>query len=50
MSGCSPCSILLEKKVRRLPVVDEEGKLVGVLSRGNIVRAAMLARKAAAQN
>lgn len=36
--------LLLEKKIRRLPVVDQEGKLVGVLSRGNIVAAALEAR------
>lgn len=40
-------SILITKKIRRLPVVDDEGKLVGVVSRGNIVKAALYARKAA---
>lgn len=43
-------SVLLEKKIRRLPVVDDSGKLVGLLSRSNIVRAAMEARQAQAQN
>lgn len=38
--------ILLNKKIRRLPVVDTNGKLVGLLSRGNIVKAALAARKA----
>lgn len=37
--------LLLEKKIRRLPVVDPEGRLVGILSRGNIVQAALEARK-----
>lgn len=41
-------SILISKKIRRLPVVDEEGRLVGLISRGNIVKAALAARKAAA--
>ncbi|PNW79198.1 hypothetical protein CHLRE_09g405800v5 [Chlamydomonas reinhardtii] len=41
-------SILISKKIRRLPVVDEHGKLVGLISRGNIVKAALAARKAAA--
>lgn len=38
---------MIRKKIRRLPVVDDEGKLVGVVSRGNIVKAALYARKAA---
>jgi hypothetical protein len=42
-----PCRILLSKKIHRLPVVDENGTLVGVLSRGNIIKAALAARKAA---
>lgn len=37
--------ILLSKKIRRLPVVDDDGKLVGVLSRGNLVKAALFQRK-----
>lgn len=40
--------LLLAKKIHRLPVVDEQGKLVGVLSRGNLVKAALALRKAAA--
>ena len=35
----------MQKKIRRLPVVDSEGKLLGLLSRGNIIRAALAARK-----
>jgi len=41
--------ILLQRKVRRLPVVDGDGKLVGVFTRGDVIRAALAARKAAAQ-
>ncbi|XP_050206344.1 CBS domain-containing protein CBSX1, chloroplastic [Mercurialis annua] len=33
--------LLLETKYRRLPVVDSEGKLVGIITRGNVVRAAL---------
>ncbi|XWS41876.1 hypothetical protein CRYUN_Cryun17cG0120200 [Craigia yunnanensis] len=33
--------ILLETKYRRLPVVDVEGKLVGIITRGNVVGAAL---------
>lgn len=33
--------LLLETKYRRLPVVDGDGKLVGLLTRGNVVRAAL---------
>ncbi|CAL9195018.1 unnamed protein product [Musa hybrid cultivar] len=32
---------LLETKYRRLPVVDSDGKLVGIITRGNVVRAAL---------
>jgi CBS domain-containing protein len=42
-------TLLLSKKIHRLPVVDEQGKLIGVLSRGNLVKAALAVRKAAAQ-
>lgn len=33
--------LLLETKYRRLPVVDGDGKLVGIITRGNVVRAAL---------
>ncbi|KAJ7942431.1 CBS domain-containing protein CBSX1, chloroplastic [Quillaja saponaria] len=33
--------LLLETKYRRLPVVDAGGKLVGIITRGNVVRAAL---------
>eukprot|EP00879_Flechtneria_rotunda_P002756 GHRR01002965.1.p1 GENE.GHRR01002965.1~~GHRR01002965.1.p1 ORF type:complete len:214 (+),score=51.62 GHRR01002965.1:279-920(+) len=41
--------LLLAKKIHRLPVVDDSGKLVGVLSRGNLVKAALAVRRAAAE-
>ncbi|XP_047321308.1 CBS domain-containing protein CBSX1, chloroplastic-like [Impatiens glandulifera] len=34
-------SILLETNYRRLPVVDGDGKLVGIITRGNVVAAAL---------
>ena len=46
---CSAARLLLSKKIHRLPVVDAEGKLVGVLSRGNLVKAALAVRRAASQ-
>lgn len=33
--------LLLKTKYRRLPVVDSEGRLVGIITRGNVVRAAL---------
>lgn len=39
--------ILLQKKVRRLPVVDETGRLIGMFTRGDVIKAALRARKAA---
>lgn len=39
--------ILLNKKVRRLPVVDGNGSLIGMFTRGDVIRAALRARKAA---
>ncbi|XP_059447628.1 CBS domain-containing protein CBSX1, chloroplastic-like [Corylus avellana] len=38
--------LLLETKFRRLPVVDGDGKLVGLLTRGNVVRAALKIKRA----
>ncbi|KAJ0965481.1 hypothetical protein J5N97_026619 [Dioscorea zingiberensis] len=38
--------LLLETKYRRLPVVDGAGKLVGLLTRGNVVRAALQIQRA----
>ncbi|KAI8476757.1 MAG: hypothetical protein J3K34DRAFT_463739 [Monoraphidium minutum] len=42
--------LLLSKKVHRLPVVDDQGRLLGVLSRGNLVKAALALRSQAAVN
>ncbi|KAK4789889.1 hypothetical protein SAY86_017193 [Trapa natans] len=42
--------ILLETKYRRLPVVDAEGKLVGIITRGNVVRAALQIKRATEPN
>ncbi|XP_050942682.1 CBS domain-containing protein CBSX2, chloroplastic-like isoform X1 [Cucumis melo] len=39
--------LLLETKYRRLPVVDADGKLVGIITRGNVVRAALQIKRAA---
>lgn len=39
--------ILLQKKVRRLPVVDETGRLIGMFTRGDVIKAALRARKSA---
>ncbi|XP_068319911.1 CBS domain-containing protein CBSX2, chloroplastic-like isoform X2 [Pyrus communis] len=38
--------LLLETKYRRLPVVDSEGKLVGIITRGNVVKAALQIKRA----
>lgn len=37
--------LLLATKYRRLPVVDSSGKLVGIITRGNVVRAALEFKK-----
>jgi CBS domain-containing protein len=38
-------NVLLKRKFRRLPVVDQQGKLVGILTRANIIKAALASRK-----
>lgn len=38
---------MMVKRVRRLPVVDAEGRLVGVVSRGNIVKSVLEKHEAA---
>lgn len=38
--------LLLETKYRRLPVVDGMGRLVGIITRGNVVRAALQIKRA----
>ncbi len=47
LSPPRPRSLLLKKRIRRLPVVDEAGRLVGIISRSNIIRIALEQRKAA---
>ncbi|KAH0871772.1 hypothetical protein HID58_078794 [Brassica napus] len=42
--------ILLETKYRRLPVVDSDGKLVGIITRGNVVRAALQIKRTGDRN
>jgi len=37
--------LLLHKRIRRLPVLDSEGALAGIISRSNIIKAAWNARK-----
>ncbi|KAI3997856.1 hypothetical protein MKX01_036326 [Papaver californicum] len=37
--------LLLETKYRRLPVVDSKGTLVGIITRGNVVRAALYVKR-----
>lgn len=37
--------ILMKSRVRRLPVVDADGRIEGVISRGNIIAAALAHRK-----
>ncbi|XP_059652911.1 CBS domain-containing protein CBSX1, chloroplastic-like isoform X1 [Cornus florida] len=38
--------LLLETKYHRLPVVDSDGKLIGIITRGNVVRAALKIKRA----
>ncbi|XP_064991720.1 CBS domain-containing protein CBSX1, chloroplastic isoform X3 [Musa acuminata AAA Group] len=42
--------ILLATKYRRLPVVDSAGRLVGIITRGNVVRAALQIKHANERN
>lgn len=38
--------LLLERRIRRMPVVDSHGRLIGIFSRGDVIRAALTQRKA----
>ncbi|CAK0737120.1 hypothetical protein CVIRNUC_000858 [Coccomyxa viridis] len=44
----SAARLLLDTKVRRLPVVDDDGRLVGIFTRGDVIKAALEARRSAA--
>lgn len=44
-SMSSAAHLLLHKKIRRLPVIDGDGCLVGIISRSNIIKAAWESRK-----
>ncbi len=35
---CSNDLLLMSERIKRLPVVDEENKLIGIISRANIIR------------
>ncbi len=41
----SAAHLLLHKRIRRLPVTDEEGRLIGIITRSNIIKAAWESRK-----
>ena len=43
----SAARTLLARKVRRLPVVDGDGRLIGLFSRSDVIKAALEARQAA---
>ncbi|KAL7206484.1 hypothetical protein ACSBR2_019241 [Camellia fascicularis] len=38
--------LLIETKYHRLPVIDDDGRLVGIITRGNVVTAALQTRRA----
>ncbi|BDA46835.1 probable inosine-5'-monophosphate dehydrogenase [Coccomyxa sp. Obi] len=44
----SAARMLLDTRVRRLPVVDDDGRLVGIFTRGDVIKAALAVRRAAA--
>ncbi|GAV91730.1 CBS domain-containing protein [Cephalotus follicularis] len=46
LNWSSNVRLLLATKYRRLPVVDADGKLVGIITRGNVVRAAIQIKRA----
>eukprot|EP00889_Picochlorum_renovo_P002792 jgi/Picre1/29822/NNA_005204.t1 len=41
----SAAHLLLHKRIRRLPVTDDEGRLIGIITRSNIIKAAWESRK-----
>jgi CBS domain-containing protein len=43
----SAARMLLARKVRRLPVVDGDGRLIGLFSRSDVMKVALAARQAA---
>ena len=43
----SAARMLLARKVRRLPVVDSDGRLIGLFSRSDVIKVALEARQAA---
>jgi CBS domain-containing protein len=43
----SAARTLLARKVRRLPVVDGDGRLIGLFSRSDVIKVALEARQAA---
>ena len=36
---CEAARVMLTQKARRIPVVDKSGKVVGIVARGDILRA-----------
>ncbi|KAL9253939.1 CBS domain-containing protein [Drosera capensis] len=42
--------LLLKTRYRRLPVVDADGKLVGIITRGHVIRAALHIKRKSEQN
>lgn len=42
--------MLLDKRIRRLPVVDADGKLLGMFSRSDVIKAAVKTRSLVRQS